>query len=507
MREWSQVAKFWGGGAYKAVAKDAGGTVLGYSPAAEGEWVELDGPSKPMVDPEDDVRAPQPPAPSPAPASALPPELTHALAGLAKGIEVLTSTSARTHERLDRLEADRHRPEGEGQSLIASVLQSQATMFQAVTGMQAQAAERSEKLVMALLTREPPPPPPPPSPAPNPVATVMRILEFADKRQAPAAPPPPPVLAAPPDPLMQFASTVETMQKLGYGPAGAGGTETKLVDGALALAGRFFDAESRERSDKADVEKQRIAAEKEVEVARQRAVEAEARARAEAEARARTTEGAVLAAQPVPQATLPRPAEPGPKPPPAAAAPEPAVPAAAAPTVTGPVPAASGPLPAPTAPEPTVSPAAAPPAASASVAPPTTPGSEAAPAPTPAAASVAAPPPPPSIVVDMSEIPEDLRNVLQDALRGIPPKETAKFGDLIASMKKLSPASRAKFVRQLVPSLSDSDCSTAAEAMMEIPSGMLLSTVLPLLGGQAPVLTPAHLNGSNVKSRPGPSDQ
>jgi hypothetical protein len=100
----------------------------------------------------------------------------------------------------------------------------------------------------------------------------------------------------------------------------------------------------------------------------------------------------------------------------------------------------------------------------------------------------------------MSEIPEDVRGVLQDALSGVPVKETAKVADLFAKLKHLSRESRAKFLKQFAPSLSDSDCNTLAEAMMEVDGSMLLSFVLPSLGRQVGVAQKqTHLNGSNTK--------
>ena len=87
---------------------------------------------------------------------------------------------------------------------------------------------------------------------------------------------------------------------------------------------------------------------------------------------------------------------------------------------------------------------------------------------------------------------------LQDALSGVPVKETAKVADLFAKLKNFSRESRAEFLKQFAPSLSDSDCITLAEAMMEVDGGMLLSFVLPNLGAQM-AQKQTNLNGSNTK--------
>jgi hypothetical protein len=46
---WAQVVDWWGGGAYKALAKDANHRMVAWSPSAHGEWLTFDGDSKPFT--------------------------------------------------------------------------------------------------------------------------------------------------------------------------------------------------------------------------------------------------------------------------------------------------------------------------------------------------------------------------------------------------------------------------------------------------------------------------
>ena len=275
--------------------------------------------------------------------------------------------------------------------------------------------------------------------------------------------------------------------------------------------GAYFDAEAKEKSSKIELEKERIAAEKDVEVARQHALAEEARMRAEVEARSRAAEQNARTAQPVSAAAarVAGHADPssgayaGPADPSRRRGPGPALlrrrrrcpsspprcprsragarlrapPPIVAATVS------SVPPPAPTSasvtPPPIVAAGSeAPPAPQVRVPPPCllspqVPSSVAA----SASPAVAAPTLLPSIGLDMSEFPEDVPGRLQDALSGVPVKETAKVADLFAKLKNFSRESRAEFLKQFAPSVSDSDCTMLAEAKMDVDDGVPVLTV------------------------------
>ena len=46
---WAQVVAWWGGGEYKAIAKDAKHRIVAWFPNATGDWLTFDGDSKPFV--------------------------------------------------------------------------------------------------------------------------------------------------------------------------------------------------------------------------------------------------------------------------------------------------------------------------------------------------------------------------------------------------------------------------------------------------------------------------
>jgi hypothetical protein len=85
VKSWAQVVEWWGGGEYKAIAKDAKHRIVAWFPSVTGEWLTFDGDSKPFVlrngksysTPGPTVAqpsanaAPAPPAPAPGPQDAL----------------------------------------------------------------------------------------------------------------------------------------------------------------------------------------------------------------------------------------------------------------------------------------------------------------------------------------------------------------------------------------------------------------------------------------------------
>jgi hypothetical protein len=46
---WAQVVAWWGGGEYKAIAKDGQHRVVAWFPSARGEWLSFEGDSKPFL--------------------------------------------------------------------------------------------------------------------------------------------------------------------------------------------------------------------------------------------------------------------------------------------------------------------------------------------------------------------------------------------------------------------------------------------------------------------------
>jgi hypothetical protein len=49
VKSWAQVVEWWGGGDYKAIAKDAKHRMVAWFPNGHGEWLTFDGDSKPFV--------------------------------------------------------------------------------------------------------------------------------------------------------------------------------------------------------------------------------------------------------------------------------------------------------------------------------------------------------------------------------------------------------------------------------------------------------------------------
>jgi hypothetical protein len=75
---WAQVVAWWGGGDYKAIAKDANHRMVAWFPSARGEWLTFDGDSKPFTRRDGTV------FPMPAVALAAPAAKPRALAGVRK---------------------------------------------------------------------------------------------------------------------------------------------------------------------------------------------------------------------------------------------------------------------------------------------------------------------------------------------------------------------------------------------------------------------------------------
>jgi hypothetical protein len=75
---WAQVVARWGGGDYKAIAKDAKHRIVAWFPSARGEWLTFDGDSKPFTRRDGTV------FPIPAVALAAPAAKPRALAGVRK---------------------------------------------------------------------------------------------------------------------------------------------------------------------------------------------------------------------------------------------------------------------------------------------------------------------------------------------------------------------------------------------------------------------------------------
>jgi hypothetical protein len=46
---WAQVVAWWGGGEYKAIAKDGKHRIVAWFPSATGEWLSFEGESKPFL--------------------------------------------------------------------------------------------------------------------------------------------------------------------------------------------------------------------------------------------------------------------------------------------------------------------------------------------------------------------------------------------------------------------------------------------------------------------------
>ena len=49
IKSWAQVVAWWGGGEYKAIAKDAKHRIVAWFPSALGEWLSVEGDSKPFL--------------------------------------------------------------------------------------------------------------------------------------------------------------------------------------------------------------------------------------------------------------------------------------------------------------------------------------------------------------------------------------------------------------------------------------------------------------------------
>jgi hypothetical protein len=49
VKSWAQVVAWWGGGEYKAIAKDGKHRIVAWFPSATGEWLSFEGDSKPFV--------------------------------------------------------------------------------------------------------------------------------------------------------------------------------------------------------------------------------------------------------------------------------------------------------------------------------------------------------------------------------------------------------------------------------------------------------------------------
>ena len=49
VKSWAQVVEWWGGGEYKAIAKDGKHRIVAWFPSATGEWLSFEGDSKPFL--------------------------------------------------------------------------------------------------------------------------------------------------------------------------------------------------------------------------------------------------------------------------------------------------------------------------------------------------------------------------------------------------------------------------------------------------------------------------
>jgi hypothetical protein len=212
VRSWGQVVEWWGGGEYKAIAKDARHRMVAWYPNGNGDWMSFDGDSKPFVlrsgkgystpgraaAPASATPAPAAPEPAPAPA----PTNQDALMGMMA--QVLQEI------RNARVAPVAPAPPAADSALVA-MIQAQATQSTATTQANAQmmqtllsvvaqrpaetAVRPAEPATLALqliggLQKLVPAPAPPPAPAPGLAEQIPLIKALRDLYQpaAPAAP-------------------------------------------------------------------------------------------------------------------------------------------------------------------------------------------------------------------------------------------------------------------------------------------------------------------------------
>jgi hypothetical protein len=209
VRSWGQVVEWWGGGEYKAIAKDAKHRMVAWYPNGNGDWMTFDGDSKPFVlrsgkgysapgraaAPASATPAPAAPEPAPAPA----PTSQEAMMGMMAQVlqEIRNARVAPAPPAAD--------------SALVAMIQAQATQATATTQANAQmmqtllsvvaqrpaetAARPAEPTTLALqliggLQKLVPAPAPPPAPAPGLAEQIPLIKALRDLYQpaAPAAP-------------------------------------------------------------------------------------------------------------------------------------------------------------------------------------------------------------------------------------------------------------------------------------------------------------------------------
>jgi hypothetical protein len=209
VKSWAQVVEWWGGGEYKAIAKDAKHRMVAWYPNGNGDWMTFDGDSKPFVlrsgkgysapgratAPASATPAPAAPEPAPAPA----PTSQDALMGMMAQVlqEIRNARVAPAPPAAD--------------SALVAMIQAQATQATATTQANAQmmqtllsvvaqrpaetAARPAEPTTLALqliggLQKLVPAPPPAPAPAPGLAEQIPLIKALRDLYQpaAPAAP-------------------------------------------------------------------------------------------------------------------------------------------------------------------------------------------------------------------------------------------------------------------------------------------------------------------------------
>ena len=205
VKSWAQVVEWWGGGEYKAIAKDAKHRMVAWYPNGNGDWMSFDGDSKPFVlrsgkgysapgratAPASATPAPAAPEPAPAPA----PTSQEALMGMMAQVlqEIRNARVAPAPPAAD--------------SALVAMIQAQATQATATTQANAQmmqtllsvvaqrpaetAARPAEPTTLALqliggLQKLVPAPPPVPAPAPGLAEQIPLIKALHDLYQ-PAA--------------------------------------------------------------------------------------------------------------------------------------------------------------------------------------------------------------------------------------------------------------------------------------------------------------------------------
>ncbi len=186
---WAQVFEWWGGGRYRAVAKDALHRFIRYYPPKD--WMPFEGESKQLLPFELAKRGPTSPRPvrGAVPVPAAPSVTAAAPSEIAQAVTLLAGLVQKLDEKLDaRLAAP---AQASDTSVIVAMMTNQTNL--AIEQAKANAAAAAEQVkanatmmqsVFQVLNRDPPPPPPPP-PQTNLESLVMLMKTFLPPPAAP----------------------------------------------------------------------------------------------------------------------------------------------------------------------------------------------------------------------------------------------------------------------------------------------------------------------------------